>query len=431
MVKPLRWLLRLLLFVVILVVAAILLAPLIPLTPLKPAVEARLSRMLGREVAVSSLRLKVLGGPYLTINGMTAKEDPAFGEGEFLKADEVQADFALSEYLLNRQVVIDGIIIKSPQFTFIKNASGAWSWTTLGQRAQIAAKLDYRSAIEPSPTLSLAAMLIAEGEASATFKNIQIENGSVKLVDRSGGQPPESMYNNIALRASVVPASDAPATTSHVTGEVIAQSETGEGIDLLKAQMPFDLKIDRGSSAGLYVKGSVGPGPLESKSFTARSFKLEGEIKSEQAAAAISGSGKILSPEMFIPGVNLSEQVASALSLGQVGDMNKGTILGSLETDFQLGQNVINTQNLRIQQLDGLGDATADQGWFKIESALTLNYVATVMLSPDATSQVKKSSPLIGMITTILENNNRVSVPVNITGDARNPQVQVDVSRIF
>ena len=111
--------------------------------------------------------------------------------------------------------------------------------------------------------------------------------------------------------------------------------------------------------------------------------------------------------------------------------MNKGTVLGSLDTDFQLGENVVNTQNLRIQQLDGLGDATANQGWFKIESALTLNYVATVLLSPDATSEVKKSSPIIGFVATILENNNRVSVPVNITGDARNPQVQVDVSRIF
>ncbi len=107
MSRPLRWLSRLLLFVIILVVAAILLAPLIPLEPLKPPVEARLSRMLGREVRVSSLRLNVLGGPYLTINGMTAREDPAFGEGEFLKADEVRADFALTEYLLKRQVVIE------------------------------------------------------------------------------------------------------------------------------------------------------------------------------------------------------------------------------------------------------------------------------------------------------------------------------------
>ncbi|HET8674657.1 MAG TPA: AsmA family protein [Blastocatellia bacterium] len=430
MARPLRWLSRLLLFVVILVVAAILLAPLIPLEPLKPPVEARLSRMLGREVRVASLRLNVLGGPYLTINGMTAKEDPAFGEGEFLKADEVRADFALTQYLVNRQVVIDGITIKSPQFTFIKNANGAWSWTTLGQRATTSARFDYSSAIQSSQTLFRAARLFAEGESGATFKNIQVENGSVKLIDKSGSQP-ETLYKNIALRASVAPAPDAPATTSHVTGEVDAKSEAEDGAEFLKALMPFDLKIDRSAAAVLTVKGTVGPGPLETKSFTAGRFELAGQINSDQTPSAITGSGQISTSEMFIPGVNLSEQVAGALRIAQVGDMNKGTVLGSLETDFQLGDNVVNTQNLRIQQLDGLGDATANQGWFKIESALTLNYVATVVLSPDATSEVKKSSPIIGFVATILENNNRVSVPVNITGDARNPQVQVDVSRIF
>ncbi len=419
------------LFVIILVVAAILLAPLIPLTPLKPAVEARLSTMLGRKVAVSSLHLNVLGGPYLTINGMTAREDPAFGEGDFLTADEVRADFALKEYLLTRQVVIDGIAIKSPRFTFIKNASGAWSWTTIGQREALSAKSDYKSALKASPSLFAAASFFAQGGAGATFKNIQVDNGSVKLIDKSGGQP-ESLYNNITLRASVVPATDAPQTTSHVTGELKTASDATDGVELLQTEMPFDLWIDRGATAGLSVRGSVGPGPLETKSFTARSFKLDGQIRAEQqGASAISGSGQISSSEMFIPGVNLSERVASALRIDQVGDMNNGTILGSLETEFQLGQNVVNTQNLRIQQLDGLGDATANQGSFKIEAALTLNYVATVVLSPDATSQVKKSSPLIGMIATILESNNRVSVPVNITGDARNPQVQVDVSRIF
>jgi hypothetical protein len=428
----LRWIWRFLLFVIVLVVAAILLAPLIPLTPLKPAVEARLSNMLGRRVAISSLRLNVLGGPYLTINGMTAREDPAFGEGDFLNADEVRADFALTEYLLTRQVVIDGLTIKSPRFTFIKNASGAWSWTTIGQREALSAKRDYKPALEASPTILAAASFFAEGgTATTTFKNVRVENGSVKLIDKSGGQP-ESLYNNIDLQASIVPAADAPQTASRVTGEMKTASDASDGVELLKTEMPFDLKIERPSSAGLSVQGSVGPGPLETKSFTARSFKLDGQIHTEQQApSAITGSGQISSTEMFIPGVNLSEQVAGALRIGQVGDMNQGTVVGSLETDFQLGQNVVNTQNLRIQQLDGLGDATANQGWFKIESALTLNYIATVMLSPDATSQVKKSSPIIGMIATILENNNRVSVPVNITGDARNPQVQVDVSRIF
>ena len=101
----------------------------------------------------------------------------------------------------------------------------------------------------------------------------------------------------------------------------------------------------------------MGPGPLETKNFTAHRFELAGQINSDQTPSAMTGSGQISASEMFIPGVNLSEQVAGALRIAQVGDMNKGTVLGSLETDFQLGENVVNTQNLRIQQLDGLGDA--------------------------------------------------------------------------
>jgi len=40
-------------------------------------------------------------------------------------------------------------------------------------------------------------------------------------------------------------------------------------------------------------------------------------------------------------------------------------------------------------------------------------------------------SPALGLVVTILETNNRVSVPINVSGDVRNPEVQVDVSRIF
>jgi predicted transcriptional regulator len=38
---------------------------------------------------------------------------------------------------------------------------------------------------------------------------------------------------------------------------------------------------------------------------------------------------------------------------------------------------------------------------------------------------------MIGLLATLLESNNQLSVPVRITGDLRQPEVQVDVSRIF
>jgi uncharacterized protein involved in outer membrane biogenesis len=482
MAKQRRWLPRLMVLLALFVIP-LAIAPLLPLDSLKPAVESRLSASLGRKVTVGSIRLSFWGGPYLTINEMTAKEDPAFGEGDFLKAGEVRADFAILDYVLHRAVVIDGITIKSPEFTLIKNSNGAWNWTTIGQPTPRQAALGQtglgqavlrHEALNRSPAFNAAHPLLAtmtalfEGLNDASFNNIHIENASVRLIDKTGEQPPESLYKNIKLSAAirrpatgttttgttttgspatVSPATGSPATgaaelTSTATGEFSAESDESDGAETLKANLPFELNIDRSASPALSISGALGPGPLKTKNFSAQTFKLDGQIKAgaaeapgasqpQSVASSITGSGHITSGEMFIPSINISEQVARALNIGQIGDLGQGTGIGSLQTDFRIEQGVVNTSNLRIEQLDGLGDATADSGWFKVESALVLNYVATVLLSAEATTQVKQVSPLVGAAITILESNNRVPVPINITGDVRNPTVQVDVSRIF
>jgi hypothetical protein len=440
MAKQRRWLPRLL-WLIALFILPLAIAPLLPLDSLKPAVESRLSASLGRKVTVGSLHLSFWGGPYLTIDGMTAKEDAAFGEGDFLKAGQVRADFAILDYVFQRQVVIDGITIKSPEFTFIKNSGGDWSWTTIGRPAtteQAAARR--RRGIEAARPLLAAAVALLADLKEASFNNIHIESASVRLIDKTGEQPPESLYKKINLDAALTRPTPATANAlTHATGELRAESDEGDDAETLKTHLAFDLDIDRGGGPGLSVKGTLGPGPLQTKNFTAQTFKLDGQIMASAAGASpnrrgvsnIVGNGHITTGEMFIQSVNLSEQVARALNIGQIGDMSQGTNIGSLEADFKIEQGVVNTSSLRIQQLDGLGDATADNGWFKIESALVLNYIATVLLSPEATSEVKKVSPLLGAAITVLESNNRVPVPVNITGDVRNPQVQVDVSRIF
>ncbi|MFY9573045.1 MAG: hypothetical protein WAV20_16725, partial [Blastocatellia bacterium] len=139
----------------------------------------------------------------------------------------------------------------------------------------------------------------------------------------------------------------------------------------------------------------------------------------------------ISATDMFIRTINLSEQVARSLKVDQIGDMTEGTGISSLETDFQIVQGAFNTTALKIQQLDGLGDATSNSGSFQIEAALTVNYTANLNLTPEATSRVKSISPMLGMLVTILETSNRLSVPINIRGDVRKPEIQVDVNRIF
>lgn len=405
-------------------------APLIPLSPLKGAVETKLSETLGRKVAIDSVRLTLIGGPYLAISGMTAAEDPQFGDGTFLKANEVRAHVDIIRYLQTRQIVIDSITLKSPQIDLIKNPNGVWNWTTLGRNPspQSTSSLLIREALSPLSIL----FVVLEGNISATtLRTLRIESASVRLVDRTESQSSGVLYKNISLDAVLAPYADEKARAgSQAKGDLVVQSEEDGQADRLKATFPFDLKIFGSDVSTLSVSGSIGPGLIETKNLSIGALAVNGEIDSHKDAP-LTGEGRLSATDLVIHTVNLSERVSSALKLDQIGDMSPGTSVANLETDFNISQGIVNTTGLRIGQLDGLGDATVPTGSFKIDSALTVNYAATVILSPDATARVKSMSSTIGLLVTILESNNRVSVPINIRGDVRNPEIQVDVSRIF
>lgn len=418
-----------LLLLIVIIGVAVVAVPLLPLSPLKSEVEARLSDTLGRRVTIDSLRLSLIGGPYLAITGMTAEEDSQFGDGVFLKANEVRAGLDVIRYLRTRQIVINSIILKSPQIDLVKNHNGVWNWTTIGQKPSPKSTASLLiSALSPLSILSL----ISDGNVSATtLRRLRIESASVRLVDRTESQPTTVLYSNIGLNASLAPYADEKARAgSQAKGELIVQSEeTGEA-DRFRATLPFDLTIVGSDVSTVSVSGSIGPGPIETRNISIGTFAINGQVNSNRDAP-LTGNGQLSATNLIINTVNLSERVASALKLDQIGDMSPGTSVASLEADFKISRGTVNTSGLHVQQLDGLGDATAPDGSFKIDSALTLNYSATVILSPEATSRVKSMSSTLGLLVTILETNNRVSVPINISGDVRNPEVQVDVGRIF
>lgn len=413
----LRRLLLNLVGLILIVIGLAAIVPLLPLTPLKAEVEKSLSRMLGRRVTVRSVKLSVLKGPYLTLTGMIAEESPAFGSDPFLQAEEVRADIGVIEYFRSRHLVIDLLSLESPKINLVKSESGVWSWTTLGK--EIPEETSKAASLQALSLLSPFAL------ADSTLKKIIIKDASVKLIDRTESQPQETLFNGIALDARLTPAGDG----IHATGNLIARSEEQLEVDLLKTDLPLDLNIDTRAPA-LSVSGSIGPGPIETKNLSIGNLVIKGEVDAPPAEG-LRANGRITADDMFINSVNISEQVARAIKVSPIGDMTEGTRMANLETDVQLSNGLFTTVGLRIQQLDGLGDATAQSGTFKIESALKVNYSAVVTLSTDATSRVKSASPMLGLIVTILETNNQLSVPISIVGDVRKPVIQVDTNRIF
>jgi uncharacterized protein involved in outer membrane biogenesis len=422
-----KFLFYLILTTAALVIITVALAPLVPLGALEPAVESRLSDMLGRKVTVDSLRLNLMGDAYFTITGMTAEEDPAFGEGTFLKADQVRADIDLFQYLRTRKIAIEAINITTAELHLVRSVDGSWNWTTLGQqssRPESASLFIQRTVADSGLTVLLAGGLSAE-----SLKKVKIDNASVRWTDRKPSAATEAVYKGIRLDASLTPATDG-GDGRQATGEFIAQSEEDGEAEMLRATFPFDLKIKRGSAGSLLVDGLVGPGPLETKNLSVGSFAVNGQISAERSAP-LTGSGQLSATEMVIRPINVSQQVAGALRVNQIGDMNPGTMVAGLQSEFRISQGAVETTGLRIREIDGLGDAIAQSGSFKIDSGLSVNYAATITLSPDATSRVKAANSMLGIIATVLETNNQLSVPINIDGDVRNPRVYVDVSRIF
>lgn len=403
------------LLVVVVGLAAAL--PFLPLSPLKAEAELSLSRMLGRTVTVNSVKLSILTGPHLTVFGMTAEESPAFGSGAFLQAKEVRADIDVIEYLRNRNLAINALSLESPEINLIKNEHGVWSWTTLGKKAPEQASITAEQ--------HLLSMFSPLNLAKTTLKKITIRNASVKLTDRTGPQPEDTLFKNIELSARLEPAEN----NNRAIGTLTARSEEQDGADLLKTDLPFELSIDTRAPA-LSVKGSIGPGPIETRNLRIGDFSIDGEV-SGQPIGDLQAAGRLSATDMFINTVNISERVARAIKVNQIGDMTEGTRVANLETDVHLSNGLFTTAGLRIQQLDGLGDATAQSGSFRLESALNVNYSAVITLSADSTSRVKSASSMLGLLVTILETNNQLSVPISIVGDVRHPDVQVDASRIF
>jgi hypothetical protein len=418
-----------LLLLIAVIVAVIALIPFVPLTPLKTPVEQKLSETLGRKASIAEARISLVPKPHFIISGLTVMEDPEFGSDAFVKANHVRTGVDLIQYLSHRRIVIDSLSLQSPEIHLVKNNQGVWNWTTLGkQNSQQSASL--RVAAEAT-AYGLAFWIPGSQIQKSMIREIKVVDASVSVKDHTEEGSPEAVYKNVALEAWLTPQSTAESgINTKAKGTITFNSEEGGQGDRLVGRLPFDLQINAGGSLPLAISGSVGPGPIETKNITIGALAIEGEIKTS-TDAPITGKGRMSIDDLDIHTINLSERVARALKVDQIGDMNPGTSLANLETNFEISQGTVHTTGLKIQQIDGLGDASAQEGSFKVDSSLIVHYPATVVLSPEATSRVKSLNPAIGLVVTILETNNRVSVPIDVSGDVRNPAVQVDVSRIF
>jgi AsmA protein len=137
---------------------------------------------------------------------------------------------------------------------------------------------------------------------------------------------------------------------------------------------------------------------------------------------ALEGTGHLAVKDGKIEGVNLLQEVVSALKIAGISlDNAKTTVFSTIETDLTIKQGIINVQRLLMDSHDfqatGGGTIGFDQ---------RLNLLVTLNLSQDLSRKLAETSPVV----TITMKDGRVSLPLTITGTAQSPSYNVDLKSI-
>ncbi|MGZ8381335.1 MAG: AsmA family protein, partial [Nitrospira sp.] len=134
---------------------------------------------------------------------------------------------------------------------------------------------------------------------------------------------------------------------------------------------------------------------------------------------ALEGTGQMAVKDGKIEGVNLLQEVVSALNVAgmSLGDA-KATAFSTIETDLAVKQGVINVQRLLMDSHDfqatGGGTIGFDQ---------RLNLAVNLKLSQEVSQKIAAASPVVK----IALKDGRLSLPLTIAGTAQAPSYGVDI----
>lgn len=222
-----RWT-KILLAIIVLIVAAAVAIPLfVDANTFRPVIEKQLTKELGRAVKLGDLRLSVFSRS-LVAKDLSVADDPNFGAAPFLTAKELRIGVSLRRLILSHEVVLRDFEIESPQITVIRDASGAWNFSSIGRRAS-------RSAPGSGG--------VAENSVPETAK------GSATPV-------PPLFVDRVAVEDGRVEFSTAPARGQVIVYDHVNLTASDFAFAL---QFPFDFSADLPAGGTINVSGHLGP----------------------------------------------------------------------------------------------------------------------------------------------------------------------------
>jgi len=269
------WLLIVAGVVVVLVVVALIAVPRVVDTPrIQALIATTVSQSLGRPVKFSEVSVSILPLPSVVLKDLEVAEDPAFGQGPFLRLNEAVVRLRLWP-LLSFRVELGDFILKRPMISLVQAPDGRWNFTTLGVHTEPRATGRTRSGGGGGGTV---------GAAGVLGGRVKIENGVVTYETRARGATAHYSVEGLGLavaggpQGSLTFTGDARVKPGDVTVKIAEGSLTLNGArtladasvrakislegkeirELIALAMGPEPAIDGGVKGTLTVGGTVG-----------------------------------------------------------------------------------------------------------------------------------------------------------------------------
>jgi AsmA protein len=159
--------------------ALILLVAAIPLfvdvNTFRPLIESQLTTALGRQVKLGKLSLSVFSGTVVA-SELSVADDPQFSRQPFLTATELRIGVQMRPLIFQRQILVTGLEIDTPQIHLVHSVNGPWNFSTIGGSAAKRTAEQKQQSITPDLTVD----------------NLRIKNGHATIENLPAVGTPQS-----------------------------------------------------------------------------------------------------------------------------------------------------------------------------------------------------------------------------------------------
>ena len=295
--------------ILVVIVAVVVFAATFNVNRYRGTIQSELEKRLDRKVAVGDMNLGLLP-PRFRVQNLSIADDAKFNEGKpFVEAQELDVSVKLLP-LLHRSVEISSVNLQRPSVELIKNAQGAWNFSTIGTTQKSA----------PS-----------QNQQQFSIGELAVQDGQVAITDQQARKP-RTVYDHINFTLTDF-APDAPFSVDasvHFPGEgaeeIRLRGKGGPVHQADPAATPFHGALDlTGVSIAGFQKF------LQIPALTNSDGMLSGHTNIASESGKLSAEGQTTVEKLRIRGVEVGYPITADYEVNDdlASDLlriNKGTV---------------------------------------------------------------------------------------------------------